>query len=239
MYIADFGGNILNQDVDIVLDKSTMVPKTETISDSWTEIQRHINAGDYKTRYNLGDTKNILLDNGVSILMEIVAFDADIKVDGTTAAITWMTKDVAFMKPMNSNGDNVGGWKTSTLRSWLQNDLLNMLPGEIKNTIATVNKTYYIYGTNDMLTCQDTLWLPSYREMFGGDDYENSGPSYTSYFNSVQMRIKTYAMAGALPWWLRSGGNNNKTSFQPVSSDGYTYNAYSADSLGVVFGFCM
>ncbi len=239
LYVMDMAGNLLGQDINLTLCDGEKI-HTDTIKDSWDEIKAHIDAGDYATRYKIGDTKIVTLTNGVDVVMEIAAFNADTKIDGTKTAITWITKHAVFQKVMNFNSSNSGGWKDSELRAWLQNDLYNLLPKEVKNAISSVNKTYYIYGNNTILSCTDTIWLPSYREVYGYSDLETSGVTYTDYFTGSGDDVKyMYYKFGTTSWWLRSGGSNGKESFRCVSSDGGSFNTASDSQSGVVFGFCM
>ena len=95
-----------------------------------------------------------------SVVMEIVAFNADTKADGTgTAGITWISKDIFATHVMNSPDNNTGGWEVSEMRRWLKSDAYNTLPTELKSAITTVNKTYYDKTTNSTLGCSDSVWI--------------------------------------------------------------------------------
>lgn len=69
-------------------------PITEfgSITDSWEDIIAAENDGTYLTKYALGDTKSVVLNDSI-IILQIVAFDTDDLSDGTGKAhITWMSK---------------------------------------------------------------------------------------------------------------------------------------------------
>ncbi len=248
IYVADAGGNLEGQDVNLSLNIQSGIYE-ETITDSWSEIKTYVDNGTYKSHYKLGDTKGIKCLDGRTILVEIVAFDADAKADGTKASITWMTKNIVNTGSMNSTDTVVGGWKDSEMRNWLQNDFYAILPSEVTSSIVLVDKTYYDFDTRSTLSCLDSLWLPSRHEVFSeetdtGAYREASGVDYSSYFTSNKIRMKKYNGL-PLPWWLRSstGFSNSGKGFSFVEESGKMCGSTSAtranDVLGIVFGFCM
>ena len=115
------------------------------------------------------------------------------------------------------------------------------LPSEVQSAIVPVNKTYYDYNSGAPVTqtCEDTVWIPSYREMFGGTSYETSGSSYTSYFTNKASRVKHYS-GSAIGWCLRSSHSsyNNNDRFCYVGYDGRDDYTYSYTAFGVALGFC-
>ena len=246
VYVAVEYGTLLGQDVDITLGDAANIAHTDTINDSWEEIQAHIEAGDYATRYSLGDTKTITLTDGATVVMEIVAFNADTKADGTTSAITWMSKRAVTLHQMNSTETNAGGWEASEMRAWLQNDFYDTLPSDVKGVIESVNKTYYDYATSSTKVCVDSIWIPSYREVVGHRTHEDAGVDYTAYFSDADDRIKTtYDGCGLSYWWLRSSRITKDYTFAVICPDGNCYTDPGDDDgqanvlFGVVFGFCM
>ena len=115
------------------------------------------------------------------MVMEIVAFNADTKADGTgTTGITWVSKNIVAKHVINRQDTNAGGWELCEMRTWLQNDFYNTIPTEVTSIIENVNKTYWDYETKTTLSCSDNIWIPSYRELFGGSTYEDSGATYSS-----------------------------------------------------------
>ena len=249
LYIADVTGNLNGKDIDVTLRTSNKT-YDETISDSWSEIKAHIDAGDYKEHYKLGDTKMIECSDGYTMLMEIVAFDADTKEDGTKAPLTWMSKHIVYTHKMNSSDTIIGGWKDSEVRAWLRNDFYDILPSEVKESIVLVDKTYYDFETRSTLSCTDSLWIPSQYEVFAAESdsgayRESLGADYSSYFTSDEARVKFYGSTSiALPWWLRStSGFVGGQGFSFVNEDGTECSSRTGtranDSLGIVFGFCM
>ena len=69
----------------------------------------------------------------------------------------------------NNNGDgNKGGWEHSEIRIYLQTDVFNALPEELKNVI-TITKVISENDPNDntKMTTSNTLYLLSLKEVVG------------------------------------------------------------------------
>lgn len=200
------------------------------IVDTWATIASGANISNYA----LGDWKSIELTDGSTVIMEIVAFNADTKTDGTTAPITWISRGLISEMQMSSPSSNANGWVKSSLRTWLQGDFYATLPNDVKEVIARVNKTYYDKTTASTLSCEDNIWIPSQREMFNSQG-ETSGAEYTSYFIDDTSRIKSYSNGTDSAWWLRTAYNRN---YRRVNYTGTIGSSSSTSTLGVAIGFC-
>ena len=206
---------------------------------TWVEIKAISEVGKGDEYFNLGDTKTFTTTNGIEVVMEIVAFNADTKADGTgTAGITWLSKGVVTTHSMNDTSTNTDGWDVSAMNAWMQSDLYGTLPTDVKTSIVKVNKTYYDYTSKSTKTCENNIWIPSYREMFGVTPLEDSGPSYTEYFTNNNSRIKYNSNGSTTYWWLRSSSGDNASVFHSVSYKGESNIGYANSAYGVVLGFC-
>lgn len=66
-----------------------------TITDTWAEILQHVQAGDYATRYAVGDTMSLNLGSEGYINMQIAGFNVDTRADGQGMAhISWISEDL-------------------------------------------------------------------------------------------------------------------------------------------------
>lgn len=206
---------------------------------SWGGVRAAIADGTYKDVYKLGDLVPMKF-SGKVFDMEIVAFDADDKPDGSKAAITWLSKELILKDyPMNNSDTNANGWGSSSLRTIVK---AVALPDEVRSMICTVNKTYFDKTTNSVMTCEDEVWIPSERELFGNtgsSSCETSGPIY-SYFNSDASRMKSSdASVGTFPWWTRTVYPFDTASFRAVANGGMlTYRKANSNKSYVAFGFC-
>lgn len=210
----------------------------ETITDTWDEIFQAENNNTYKTKYNVGDTKYLVV-GGTYVLMQIVAFDRDIlSSDGTsTAKITWLSKSLSFMFPINFPNNLTGGWANCKCREFLNDTIYNQIPENVRNKILSVNKTYTpTIDVTDTATVSDKLWIPSEREIIG--NRETSGVTYTDFFSDSSSRIKNTGLRESYhyDWWLRSIYNNSGFSF--ISTSGTNGYGSTTAVKGIVLGFC-
>ena len=70
---------------------------------------------------------------------------------------------------MNSTRTNVGGWPASEIYSYLNTDLYNMLPTDLKRTIidTTIVSSYGSSDSNNF-TSTDKLYLLVPKEIYSG-----------------------------------------------------------------------
>ena len=115
---------------------------------------------------------------------------------------------------MNNANTNANGWPVTELRTWLGDTILPTIDATIRSNIKTVSKTSYDKTTSADLTSDETIWLPSAREVFGGNTYEQSGPIYSGLFTNATTRIKN------VNWWLRSASSSSAINFRYVSVSG-------------------
>ena len=221
----------------------TAYPKAASgsISDTWAEILEAELDGTYSTKYSVGDTKVVDID-GTGVLMKIVAMDTDVLTSDTskTAPITWISAGILEMRGMNSTNTTAGGWADSEMRTYMRETLFPKIEQTVRLNIKEVNKTYKsVTPTNGVLTAADTVWIPSSREIFGGTSYEDSGPIYSSVFDSAANRIKKqggYGLGSANIWWLRSAGS--AAGFRCVYDNGNESSNGASNACGLVLGFC-
>ena len=216
------------------------------ISDSWSEIFASESNGTYSTKYTIGDYKEVEID-GNTYKAQIVDMDVDELADnsGNHAKITWLLKELYTDRHcMHSITGNNGGWATSEMRSWLNTDILALIPSTVRENIKEVNKTY-LYGGNTSVI-NDKLWIPSIREVYprATSFKETIGASYGKVFTNgfSQKKCVIGSTATAL-WWLRSEMNNVNGDYFSVTDRTYTgqtmTEAHSATmELGVCIGFC-
>lgn len=117
-----------------------------------------------------GKTKKVTLSDGTQATVMIAGIRQDDLADGGKAGITFVFADAPCAHSMNLEASNDGGWEQSEMRSWLNSDFLDMLPGDLKGVIKSASKK----TNNSALTTpgavsstSDKLWLPSYVEIAG------------------------------------------------------------------------
>ena len=215
------------------------VSEAGEILDSWEVIINNVNNGTYSTKYAVGNYKPLDLGSEGIVNMQIAAIDADVMSDGSgNAHITWIAKELlATKKPMNSSATNAGGWEASAMRAYLQNDIWALINPTVQNAIVEVKKTYYDYATNSTKTCSYKVWIPSYREVGFGTDYEDDGAIYSELFTNNSSRIKKLNGSSTY-WWLRSANSSYSTGFRSVGNNGYSSNYDAISARGVALSFC-
>ena len=212
---------------------------------SWTDIATVSEAGKAPEYFSVGDEKKLQIGSE-TYRVQILGFDHDDKSDGTgKAGITVGLKEImTTRKIMNSSRGNVGGWKDSEIRTYVNNNVYSSLPSDLQAVIKTVNKVsdngYEDHTT--LNTTQDKLFLFSFEEVgftTSDDDGQNivygQGTKY-EYFSDSNSRIK-YLSDSASYWWLRSTDTDNIDYFCSV----YYYGNAGINGAhiggGVVFGF--
>lgn len=208
------------------------------IEDSWEDILLAEESGTHLIKYSVGDVKKFIYQ-GEEHYCQIVGFNKDVLSDGSgNAKISWIILSILTNRRIGGGSYNTGGWASTTMRSWLQGTVFQNLPAEMQNAIKEVNKTYYNKTTNETLSAQDKLWIPSVREIYG-ENVEDSGCDYTEIFKDNLSRIKKNSSGQTDNWWLRTADLDSTTSFYYVYKYGGGKRVTTANiELGVVFGFC-
>ena len=221
----------------VSIDEYPKAIQNETITDTWAQIAAAESDGTYSSKYSVGDIKYVDI-GGTQVAMQIVAMDSDTLADNSgKAKITWISLGFIDLYWMNPTATTEGGWKDCAMRAFLRDVIYAQIESDCKNIIKNVTKTYRDYSSSSTKTVTDSVWIPSYREVFGGTSYENDGVDYTSVFTDATSRIKQYGLSNAARiWWLRSAYSS--TSFWGVNSSGGEYSGNAIYSYGVVLGFC-
>ena len=161
--------------------------------------------------------------------------------------------DVITTHSMNSSGDyngktysdgwNKDGWPKSQMKTFLDNDIYNSLPKELKNVIITT-ETVSGHGSEDTnnFTSPDKLYLLAPKEIYS--DFSNKYDSAADltrqldYYNSKGVTTSSYTAAkkknstGTAGWWLRSAYSRNYT-FCSVITNGDWFNDFANIANGV------
>ena len=169
--------------------------------------------------------------------------------------------DIITTQIMNPSGEyqgntyaygwNTGGWPACEIQTYVNSDIYNALPSELKNGI--INTTVVSgHGSVDSVnfTSTDKLYLLSPHEIFEDvDGKPNAGMDYfdKSYGNTRQLDY--YSIQGVTTnnysrcikqrngsnyqWWLRSALSSSSSNFYCVHASGYATNATARSTYGV------
>lgn len=251
------GEHTENLTFTVSVRSTASVDQDGQILDSWADIVAACNDGSYKTKYEIGNWKELDLGTEGIVKMKIVAMDADELADGSgnKAPITWISEQLLNtkheMNPAYQSGTEgtgaIGGWEKSEMRSYLQNTILPLITSNesalspASNGIKVVKKYTRIVNTSEEVennkVTTDSVWIPSAWEMFGsGSGFETMGANYSEVFTDDASRVKKMSGGNAAWWWLRSALNNGN--FYSVYTDGSSDYSFAAGTGGVALGFC-
>ena len=214
------------------------------ITDSWEEIFAAEADGSYKEKYQVSDYKSLDLGDEGIINMQIAAFDADDKADGTgKAPITWIGRELLKtshrMNPVivtNEDGTykegtgSIGGWERCEMRSYLKETILPLIPGNIRSQIKETIKEQRAIdasGSGFKQITHDDLWIPESTELRKYDIF-----TVTSSY--IKLKVDDNK---AYQWWAR--GNNstgvNFFSVFTVKGDADSYGAQASYNICLCF----
>lgn len=130
----------------------------------------------------------------------------------------------------NQNNRNAGGFADSDLKHYLNEEVFNNLPEELRNVIAEVERKQE-NGKSSL--CR--LFLPTESELFGDCCYsEDDAYSQIEYYKDRRNRIKCNRKGGSPDWyWLASVGGGDSTDCVSVHNNGNSYNWYASNELCV------
>ena len=205
-------------------------------SDSWKTIQKAVQTGN-TNNYNVGDTKEVDLGSFGTHTVRISNMSAcTTETSETACGFVVEFADIISMQKFNNSNTNVGGWKDSKLRTYINGTMYNTLPSELQNVISstkvisghgrtsveknfeTQDKLYllsghevWLDGTGKQISQHDT----SYDTTKQLDYYKNKGVTTSSY----AVAIKQYNGSNSY-WWLRSASYSNTSNFLYVINSG-------------------
>ena len=149
---------------------------------------------------------------------------------------------------MNSSSTNVGGWPASSMRRFVNNDIYNSLPSNLKNGIIdTTVVSSHRSSDSSNFTSIDKLYLLAPKEIYSDgyissdtakyltrqlDYYKKEGVTTSNYSKAIKMYNST-----ATIWWLRSAVSSGDRNFFTITSDGNWsgINAYTAFGVSPAF----
>lgn len=215
------------------------------ITDSWEEITAAVADGSYKTKYYVGQYKELDVGTEGTVRMQIAAMDSVCELaDGSGyAPITWISMDLLStdMKMLESGGGDYASWRNSLVRTHLNTTVKALLPLTLQENIKTRRWTsrYFSSSTSQKdAVVDDDLWLPT------SNDIGFILGKFTGIFPDEASRIRCKAGTETpIIWWTAS----------PVSSStakGYQYSCISesgsnvnkvgyTNMFGIILCFCI
>ena len=216
---------------------------TSTLAEIKAAVQAGINGLDLSEYWSVGDTKSVTLTTNEVIELQIAGFNHDTYSDGVTAPVTLVMKDcLNTTAPMNSSNISTGGYPASAMKTWVENNIYNKLPSDLKAIVAPVKKKCYTtYSDASSLSeANYDVWLLAEAEVFDSANSTVGNGEGTKYpiFTDNASRVKK-VNGSVNTWWLRSTYANSLNYFIYVYSDGNVSGDYASRHYGVVVGLCV
>lgn len=258
-YIKGFSSkDITNQEYN----EETCKAPTSFAKDSWAEIKANLIAN--RNAYTIGSRKQVVIDN-TSYTVRLANTSSCPENWPSAASQTTCGVVIEFINTikdstnsnngnndghvMNSTNTNVGGWPSSSMRSYLNTTLFNKLPDELKaDGIILDTSVVSGHGSTEEtnFTSTDKLYLLSYVEVWGSN-YDNDSVKLVSdtvtdgtrqleyYTNPALTKIKNSIGGNANNWWLRSAYLPLSHGFLIVAASGDN-SLYTREEANVVRG---
>ena len=211
--------------------------KPSTFStDSWATIVSSVKAGNTRG-YKVGETKTIDLGTTYgthTLRIANTTTPSECNASGFSQSACGFVlefADIILYKEFNSSTSNTGGWSSSELRTFINNDIYNALPVDLRNVIIdTIVVSGHGKSDSTNFVTTDKLYLLAPKEIFSNwsnsydtaksltrtfDYYINAGVTTTNYSGA-----KKYKGTSAYYWWLRSAYSTSNSDFFRVNRSG-------------------
>ena len=215
-------------------------PKPSFATDSWEVIINNVRNGNADI-YNLGDTKEV--DMGElgkhTIRISNMSTPSECLTEGfsqTACGFVLEFADIIVNHVMNDTNTNVGGWPTSDMREYVNNEIYNSLPNDLKKGIINT-KVVSSHGSSKNETnfiSTDKLYLLSLTEVYGNEfvniiDFDTSKDftKQLDYYKNMKMSSLNYSAAKKDNidfWWLRSAVSHSNNYYFYIDLSGYWFN---------------
>ena len=189
-------------------------------TDSWSTIIANVKAGN-GSEYKVGSTKEVNLGTTYgthTLRVANTSTPSECSTTGfsqTACGFVLEFADIITTHKMNDTQTNVGGWPATSMRTFVNNDIYNSLPSELKNAIIdTTVVSSHGSGDTSNFTSTDKLYLLAPKEIYTdfSDSYDTAKDltRILDYYKNVGVTNNNYS--GAIKkkgtdnyfWWLRA-----------------------------------
>ena len=226
-------------------------------TDSWSTIIANVKAGN-GSEYAIGSTKEVNLGSTYGThTLRIANTSTPSECSGTgfsqsACGFVLEFADIITIHKMNDIATNVGGWPATSMRTFVNNDIYNAIPSEIKNAIidTTVVSGHGSTSGETNFTSTDKLYLLSTAEVWSQgssntistdtardvtrqlDYYKNLGTSTSNRSGAIKKNGTSVDN-----WWLRAAISSSTYGFLYVNSNGDWNSNYAYGTRGVAPAF--
>ena len=256
IYVNKKDGTGTEYDSSYIVNEDMMLYylKLNFSTDSWDAIKTNVQngRGEY---YTIGDTKTVDLGTYGTHTLRVANTSTPSECSTTgfsqsACGFVLEFADIITTHKMNDNLDsngaaiNIGGWPASSMHTFVNNDIYNAIPSEIKNAIIDTTAVSG-HGKSDTknFTSTDKLYLLAPREIWSDfsqefdtakdltrtlDYYTAQGVTTSSYSGAIKKNGSS-----AANWWHRSAYSNYSNYFHYVNFSGAHNYTYSDTAYGV------
>ena len=224
----------------------TSIPEPNSFStDSWMTIAKAVKSGNI-SKYNVGDTKSVTLTTYGTHTLRIAntSTPSECSTSGFSQTACGFVLEFADIITTHKMNSAIGGWPNTSMRTFVNNDIYNAIPEEIKNAIidTTVVSGHGSTSGETNFTSTDKLYLLSTAEVWAqgssntiSKDTARDNTRQLDYYKNLGVTTNNYSGAikkngtNAAYWWLRAAISSSTAGFYYVSNDG-DWNSNKADS---------
>ena len=201
-----------------IADKNIPAPNSFA-TDSWKTIIKAVRNNNI-SKYKVGDTRTIDMGTYGTHTLRIANTSTPSECSRTgfsqtACGFVLEFADIITTHKMNDTNTNVGGWPATSMRTFVNNDIYNSLPSELKNAIIdTTVVSSHGSGDTSNFTSTDKLYLLAPKEIYTdfSDSYDTAKDltRILDYYKNVGVTNNNYS--GAIKkkgtdnyfWWLRA-----------------------------------
>ena len=223
-------------------------------TDSWSTIIANVKAGN-GSEYAVGSTKEVDLGTTYgtrTLRIANTSTPSECSTTGfsqTACGFVLEFADIIADHTMNDTDTNVGGWPATSMRTFVNNDIYNAIPSEIKNAIidTTVVSGHGNTSGETNFTSTDKLYLLAPKEIYtdwaASNDTAKDLTRTLDYYKNIGVTISNYSGAikkdGTLVelWLLRAASSYAPNMFLSVYGNGDWDSCNANISFGVAPAF--
>ena len=203
-------------------------------TDRWSVVATNLKIGN-EIYYKIGDTKEVDLGSfGIhKVRIANTSTPDECGTEGfsqTACGFVLEFEDVITSHEMNDRDTNMGGWPATTLHAYLNNDIYNAFPIDLKNMIidTTVVSGHGNRQTSNF-TSTDKIYLLSsqelYDDIYSQYDTAKDLTRQLDFYNENGVTIENFAAAIKKNenensfWWLRTSDSSSSSGFMAILPD--------------------
>ena len=214
--------------------------------DDWSTIAKNVKKG-HTSKYSIGDTKEVSVGSFGTHTVRISNMSECTNGETSETACGFVVEfaDIVTTQSFNSSNSNSGGWKSSTIRTYLNGTVYDALPSELQDVITLTNVISGHSGSDSAnYETQDKLYLLTSKEVHGTKhsyDRVDAETKQLDYYKNLGVTTSNYSGAikkynGSNLWWLlRSVNATSSYPFLGISANGNCDHALGTGGVSPAF----